>query len=95
MRADLDEHVPKAFLFQVDHDTRVEDALVETDQPVHVGCHERQVVDVVEQLHLHLLRVAELCRICADFGEFRITERSSHYGGRRRRRVKSRGGMQG
>ena len=52
---DLDQHVPKALLFQVDPDPRIEDALVETDQPVQVVRDERQVVDVVQQLHWRLL----------------------------------------
>jgi hypothetical protein len=31
---------------------RVEDALIEIDQPIHVGCQERHVVEIVEQSHL-------------------------------------------
>ena len=54
-RANLDEGVAEALFFQVDRHPRFEDALVEGDQPVHVGGDERRVVDAVWQSQPSLL----------------------------------------
>ena len=51
MRPNLDERVAQALLLEIDRHARIEDALVEADQPVHVRGDECQVMDVVEKLH--------------------------------------------
>ena len=52
VRADFNEGVAQALFLEIDRYARVEDPLVEADQPVHVRGDKRQVVDVVEQLHV-------------------------------------------
>ena len=54
VRTDLDEGMSQTLLLEVDGHARPEDAVVEADQPVHVGGDERQVMNVVEQLHVSL-----------------------------------------
>ena len=52
VRPNFDEGVAQALLLEIDRHARVEDPLVEADQPVHVRGDKRQVMDVVEQLHV-------------------------------------------
>jgi hypothetical protein len=40
-----------AVVIAIERHPCVEDALVERDEPIHVGCEERQVVQVVDQSH--------------------------------------------
>ncbi|MFG3590980.1 hypothetical protein ACFXS9_00535 [Bradyrhizobium sp. RDI18] len=49
-----DEGVAQPLLLEIDRDARSEDTFVETDQSVHVGGDKRQVMYVVEQLHVYL-----------------------------------------
>src|SRR5215217_7683123 len=51
IRSHLDEDVAKALFLQVERHPRLEDALVEGDQAVHVGSDECYVMDAVEQPH--------------------------------------------
>jgi hypothetical protein len=52
MRTYFDEGVPQTLLIEVDRHTRAEDALVEVNQPIHVGRDKRQVMDIVQKLHV-------------------------------------------
>ena len=45
-----------SLLLAVERHPRVEDPLVERDQPIHVGGEERHVMQVVDQGHTHLPR---------------------------------------
>lgn len=48
------EGVAQPLLLEIDRDVRSEDTFVETYQSVHVGGDKRQVMYVVEQLHVYL-----------------------------------------
>src|SRR5215203_4683454 len=51
IRTHLDEDVAKALFLQVERHPRLEEALVEGDQAVHIGSNECYVMDAVEQPH--------------------------------------------
>jgi hypothetical protein len=48
MRTHFDKGVPQTLLFEVDRYARAENALVEINQPIHVGRDKRQVMDIVQ-----------------------------------------------
>lgn len=54
VRTHFDEGVAQPLLLEIDRDVRSEDTFVETYQSVHVGGDKRQVMYVVEQLHVYL-----------------------------------------
>jgi hypothetical protein len=55
VRTHFDEGVAQPLLLlEIDRDARSEDTFAETDQSVHVGGDKRQVMYVVEQLHVYL-----------------------------------------
>ena len=54
VRTHFDEGVAQPLLLEIDRDARTEDTFVETYQSVHVGGDKRQVMYVVEQLHVYL-----------------------------------------
>lgn len=54
MWTDLDQNVTEPLFLEIERDGRREDAIIERDQPVHVGGDERKVVEVVEELHSRL-----------------------------------------
>ena len=54
VRTHFDEGVAQPLLLKIDRDARSEDTFVETYQSIHVGGDKRQVMYVVEQLHVYL-----------------------------------------
>jgi hypothetical protein len=51
LRSDGDERMTTAVVDAIERHVRVEDAFVETDQPIHVGGEEGHVMQVVDQGH--------------------------------------------